>query len=848
MDSQGLSTFRGLPSPLLEAECREQANNWKECYAHIQRLYKARQPRESFESPMATFNSKLQQITEEITAVRGKFQAPRANRNSRDDGDRPDYKTQKLVKRLGELVSQQRALFQDYNQVVQQEEEYAAALERERQQGYAEVAQLEKIVANLREKLPQARARSSPDALTTDASSSNQAAVSSSTGHVGHGEQSSGMSDNANVPAAEPPRRHGRRGSSIVVDTSSIRAHEERPKDLASEQQERKRKHRVSQAASGDKVAKRRNTANTRLLDVDRPFTATLASKWTEDPLISDDGTVDFRNLYHNGEVVSFCMVLEHPLESHRFYIFYCQEHDQFMKHVPLSGARRHLRRHNMDESETAAVKVEMFGVRVLNCTQDLAKEYNDAIFPHFKGNTWSSRQKKKAAAKGTNQSNGDDNAVYNAYSTPTRAPLRSLIPPARRSSRRCISSHTLGTRDWETLITNPKVGEIYCLTWHRDDRNYAVIILPIGSFEPVGIPGSILGTNLLEEGRRKSHAIDPLTGDYIWSPGYEDGGKREDEREFPVIFFDNCLFPQNASYRWVLAADLQAFDSEDTSIPYLKTVTEFLRERKDRGQANALEDDATRADIRTETTVGSTTSVPAVRDENHPIPQIDAYFNASPCFESDSDLDDDGYSTDESSHEPTDDEKDTSTEPNTASRQDRHKPPVARMGTGTCEEDSWDLPGDTTVDGRANAPSQTRSSTQQAGPARPASAHGEGSAEKQPPSLSKSQPPLDTSAAAAAESRPSCANTTTAIFTPKPPEVLALLTGGQDVGRKPEGSSSSTHLRHSFGRIRETWPGLELRPEVRTPSSPTYTAQQRITIDHLMHTAGMPKAPLHTR
>lgn len=243
---------------------------------------------------------------------------------------------------------------------------------------------------------------------------------------------------------------------------------------------------------------------------------------------------------------------------------------------------------------------------------------------------------------------------------------------------------------------------------------------------------------------------------------------------------------------------------------------------------------------------------MPAVRDENHPIPQIDAYFNAATRSESGSDLDDDGYSTDEWSLDPSDDEKDASTEPNMASCQDRHKPPVARMGTGTCEEDSWDLPSDTIVDGRANEPSQTRSSTQQAGLARLALAHGEGAAEKQTPSLSsKSQAPSDTSAAAAAaaESRPSCANTTMAIFTAKQPEALALLAGGQDVGRKPEGSSSSsTHLRHSFGRIRETWPGLVLRPEVRTPSSPTYTAQQRITIDHLMHTAGMPKAPLHTR
>lgn len=237
------------------------------------------------------------------------------------------------------------------------------------------------------------------------------------------------------------------------------------------------------------------------------------------------------------------------------------------------------------------------------------------------------------------------------------------------------------------------------------------------------------------------------------------------------------------------------------------------------------------------------------MRDENHPIPQIDAYFNGAPRSESGSDLDDDGYSTDESSLDPSDDEKDASTETNMASCQDQHKPPVARMGTGTCEEDSWDLPGDTIVDGRANEPSQTRSSTQQAGLARLALAYGEGAAEKQTPSLSsKSQAPPDTSAAAAAESRPSCANTTTAIFAPKQPDALALSTGGQDVGRKPEGGSSSTHLRHSFGRFRGTWPGLVLRPEVRTPSSPTYTAQQRITIDHLMHTAGMPKAPLHTR
>ncbi|KAG8409443.1 hypothetical protein J3459_017516 [Metarhizium acridum] len=816
---------------------------------------------------MAAFNSKIQQITEEITVVRRKLQVPRPNQDNRDNHDRPDYETQKLVKQLGELDSQQRALFRDYNKVVQQEEEYGARLERERQQGYAQVAQLEKIVANLRAKLPQAKARSTPDSFTTDASTSTtipsdigdgaaspstskQAPGSNGTGHIERGEQSSGMSENANVSAAETPRRHGRRGSSIVVDTSRIRAHEETSKESGVERQERKRKYKVNRASSGENVAKRRNTASSRQLDVDRPFTATLSSEWTEDPLINDDGSVDFHNLYHNGQVVSFCMVLEHPPESHRFYIFYCQEHDQFMKHVPLSGARRHLRRHNMNESKTAAVKVKMFGVRVLNCTQDLAREYNDAIFPHFKGNTWSSKQKQKAAARETNQSNGDDDSVYNLYSTPTRAPLQSLIPPARRSSRRCASSHTLGTGHWENRITNPKVGEIYCVTPHRDDRTYAVIVLPIGSFESVGIPGmSILGTNLLEEGRRKSHAIDPITGGYIWSPGYEDGGIREDEREFPVILFDNSLFPQKASYGWVMAADLQVFDAEDTSIPYLKTVAEFLKERKDRGLASGLGDDAaTRANIQTGMAV-DTPSVPAVRDNNHPIPQIDSYFNASPCFESDSDFDDDGYSTDDSSHEPSENEnEDPSTEPDIVSRQAQHKPPVARMGTGTCEEDSWDLPGETTEYGNgAKEPSQTCCSTQQAGPARPASAHGESTAEKQNHSSSlKTQAPSVGSAAATVESPPPSTNTTTAIFTPKQPEFLATSTREEDVGRNPE--SNNQHLRQSFGRIHETLPGLELRPEVPKSYSPTYTSQQRITIDRLTHPAEMSKAPLRTR
>ncbi|KAH7109992.1 hypothetical protein B0J13DRAFT_578406 [Dactylonectria estremocensis] len=88
----------------------------------------------------------------------------------------------------------------------------------------------------------------------------------------------------------------------------------------------------------------------------------------------------------------------------------------------------------------------------------------------------------------------------------------------------------------------------------------------------------------------------DPETKDLKWKKGYEHGGPRVMEREFPVLYFDGNKFPDGSPADWVRAGDLQDLDVFDASprlVPNLKFAKNYLRRRIEK-EADAASERAT--------------------------------------------------------------------------------------------------------------------------------------------------------------------------------------------------------------------------------------------------------------
>ncbi|KAG5984839.1 hypothetical protein E4U55_003057 [Claviceps digitariae] len=179
--------------------------------------------------------------------------------------------------------------------------------------------------------------------------------------------------------------------------------------------------------------------------------------------------------------------------------------------------------------------------------------------------------------------------------------------------------------------ITNPQVGQLYLGYWYPEGINYAVIVLPFGSFAPVGLPGSIASTKLLDLERLPCHTRNHDTGAYAWSYGFgKDGDERVLDREFPVIWISTLHFPARAKYSWLPARDLSRFCLEKTPRPYWDTIRDFVRERNNDGCSVLT------TDLDHPPGNGAPLDVPAVRIKGALCAQLDAYFDNLPFLEDD--------------------------------------------------------------------------------------------------------------------------------------------------------------------------------------------------------------------
>ncbi|KAG5929164.1 hypothetical protein E4U53_002517 [Claviceps sorghi] len=205
------------------------------------------------------------------------------------------------------------------------------------------------------------------------------------------------------------------------------------------------------------------------------------------------------------------------------------------------------------------------------------------------------------------------------------------------RSTGAMPASARLGRRprraDDSPAMVNPQVGQLYCGYWEPEARYYGVMVLPWGSLAPVGIPGCLTSTKLLDCERRPCHTRHPVTGAYAWSYGFaKDGDAKVLGREFPVVWFSSLRFPARATYSWLEARHLRRFRLEKTPRPFWGTIRDFIHDRNRTGWLLT-------ADLDYPATDGAPLDVPAVRPTGGALrARLDAYFDNVIFVEDDGD------------------------------------------------------------------------------------------------------------------------------------------------------------------------------------------------------------------
>ncbi|EKJ77585.1 hypothetical protein FPSE_02083 [Fusarium pseudograminearum CS3096] len=154
--------------------------------------------------------------------------------------------------------------------------------------------------------------------------------------------------------------------------------------------------------------------------------------------------------------------------------------------------------------------------------------------------------------------------------------------PPAkvlpRRSNRH--PEESAGSGKFEGIV-DPKPGNVYATYWKKTKEWLAVVLLPMGDFSTVGIPGSIISCDLVDS-LPPCYRKTSKKGPYVWAKGYRNGEEHEKERMFPVMFFDGRPFPAKSAIMWIEARELRAFDlkREPKLVPHTKAIRGYLKSR----------------------------------------------------------------------------------------------------------------------------------------------------------------------------------------------------------------------------------------------------------------------------
>ncbi|KAG5982076.1 hypothetical protein E4U55_002311 [Claviceps digitariae] len=255
------------------------------------------------------------------------------------------------------------------------------------------------------------------------------------------------------------------------------------------------------------------------------------------------DSSIHFRKLYNNNKLIFASEIIDCPKGSNSFYILLCKDHRIFFQKTPLLASRVHAVQHGERRNCSREALVELFGIRVVECTAKEVKEYNYFTKVHLGSKSCGLEKRLKKVSS------------------------RQFSSDSRNNNRK--------------HIVRPEVGGIYSVHLPILRTSFAAIILPYGHFGCIGLPHDIVESGLLYDSRRESHDYDVCTGNYTWKEGYENNGACEMFREYPVMLFNTDNFPNGCSFSWARAEQIRELDLlSDLTIPHRETVLDFVRHR----------------------------------------------------------------------------------------------------------------------------------------------------------------------------------------------------------------------------------------------------------------------------
>ncbi|KAM0439217.1 hypothetical protein ACHAQK_006323 [Fusarium lateritium] len=215
-------------------------------------------------------------------------------------------------------------------------------------------------------------------------------------------------------------------------------------------------------------------------------------------------------------------------------------------------------------------------------------------------------RSKRKAASPAPVAPIANKRQRFSRAASAGSAPGSKSGTPAeesRRSTRHSQrNSQSTGVQEFEG-IASPEAGRIYLTFWAKTKEWLAVLLLPMGDFNNVGIPGSITSCGL-SESLPSCYRFNKRTKKYTWAREYQDDMPLVSERIFPVMYFDGREFPHKSAIMWIEGKDLRKFHRRlgSSLVPNMKIILKYLEEHGE----NEMEDDEEDVEVGQSEALGS--------------------------------------------------------------------------------------------------------------------------------------------------------------------------------------------------------------------------------------------------
>ncbi|KAH7109554.1 hypothetical protein B0J13DRAFT_663527 [Dactylonectria estremocensis] len=282
--------------------------------------------------------------------------------------------------------------------------------------------------------------------------------------------------------------------------------------------------------------------------------------------------SISFDEVFQDGKAPAKQIIIQFPNSDGSWFILRCDEHDHDFMYPPLRGAAAHLRskKHGWLRNPSNAVIVEHFGIEVLNCNAELAKKNNSIAFKAGQGSRKRSIARITDGMPGRRTSGSEKRPKFT-----TKGCNRTGVDRHGGLKRQSNQRRHEG-------IPSPIPGRIYLAYWEMTRDWLPVLLLPHIALEEFGVPSTLESLGLIDH-IPECFEYDPETKDLKWKKGYEHGGPRVTEREFPMIYFDGDKFPEGSPADWVRVGDLQelnVFDALPRLVPNLKSAKNYLRRR----------------------------------------------------------------------------------------------------------------------------------------------------------------------------------------------------------------------------------------------------------------------------